>query len=99
MICKKCGSQLEDNADICYKCGEKISKEPILPNNQTSSWLWFVFGLFLPIIGVILYIKWRFTKPSRAQKLWVGALIGLGVLLVIYIILVVIFFVSHKQFF
>ena len=99
MVCKKCGSQLDDKLDVCNICGEKQGKEPIVLSDQPSSWWWFVFGLFLPIVAVILYMQWRFTRPNRAKKLWVGALIGLGILLVVYIVLVIVFFVTHRQFF
>lgn len=99
MACKKCGSQLEENLDVCDKCGEKQTNEPVVLSNQPSTWWWFVFGLFLPIIALIFYMQWRFTRPDRARKLWFGALVGLAVLLVVYIILVIVFFVTHKQFF
>lgn len=99
MVCKKCSSQLEDNAKVCDKCGEKQDKEPVVLSSQQSSWWWFVFGLFLPIVALIFYMQWRFTRPNRAKKLWIGALIGLGVLLVVYIVLVIVFFVTHRQFF
>ena len=48
---------------------------------------WLVLGLFIPIVGLILYLVWKDTKPLSAQQAGKGALIGFIIGIVGYIAL------------
>ena len=37
---------------------------------------WGVLGFFFPIVGLILFLVWRTTKPNCAKVAGIGALIG-----------------------
>lgn len=51
---------------------------------------WGLLGCCIPIVGLVLFLVWKGTKPKTAKSAGIGALVGviLGVLL--YIILIVI---------
>ena len=36
MKCSKCGSQLENDANFCTFCGQKIVKEPVKNDKKTN---------------------------------------------------------------
>ena len=42
--CKKCGSELPDDAKYCTKCGESVE--------QKKKWGWAILGLFLFVDGL-----------------------------------------------
>ena len=48
---------------------------------------WGVLGFFFPIVGLILFLVWKGTKPRCAKKAGIGALIGVIVEFVLGIIL------------
>lgn len=62
-----------------------------MQNNQqdSGSFGWAVLGFFFPLIGLILFLVWKSTKPLSAKKAGIGALIGAIVLVVVYIIVFV----------
>ncbi len=46
------------------------------PEYDTGSWGWFALGLFIPLVGLILFLTWRQSKPLSAKRAGVGALVG-----------------------
>lgn len=56
------------------------------PKDEGSTGGWAVLGFFFPIVGLILYLVWRDTKPLSAKAAGRGALIGfvVGVLLYVF---------------
>lgn len=48
---------------------------------------YLALGLFLPLIGLILYLVWMNTFPQRAKSAGKGALIGAGISLVLGLLL------------
>lgn len=48
--------------------------------------LWFLLGFILPIVGFILWLVWKNSKPNRASSLIKGAVVGfvIGVAVGIY---------------
>lgn len=46
---------------------------------QKEAWSnsgWLLLGFFIPIVGLILYLVWKETSPSKAKAAGYGALIG-----------------------
>lgn len=80
--CKNCGAEIDDKAVICPKCG--VSQQTVV---DSGSFGWGVLGFCLPIVGLILFLVWKDTKPNTAKKAGIGALISV-ILGVIYYILV-----------
>lgn len=87
--CSKCGKEIMDEAVICPGCG--CAQENNVQGNsvpqikeafsdiQKEAWSnsgWLLLGFFIPIVGLILYLVWKETSPSKAKAAGYGALIG-----------------------
>ena len=44
--------------------------------NDSGSIGWGVLGFFFPIVGLILFLVWKNTKPQSAKVAGIGAIIG-----------------------
>lgn len=56
-------------------------------NTDSGSFGWAVLGFFFPLIGLILYFVWKSNKPNNAKKAGNGALIGLLLSIIFYVII------------
>lgn len=45
-------------------------------NKDTNNPLWGVFGFFIPIAGLVLYLVWRFERINDGKYALIGAIIG-----------------------
>ena len=96
MYCRKCGTALHEDSLFCPHCAEPVitPQQPQQPvwqppqplNVDNGSWGWFVLGLFIPIVGLILYLVWKDEKPLSAKRAGLGALVG-GIITVVLVIL------------
>ncbi|MBR2674923.1 MAG: zinc-ribbon domain-containing protein [Mogibacterium sp.] len=43
---------------------------------DTGSVLWAVLGALIPIVGLVLYLVWKDSKPLSAKRAGMGAIIG-----------------------
>lgn len=96
MFCRNCGQEINDNADVCLKCGSIVNKDAVLKQaqknetNDSGSAGWSFLGFFFPLIAFILFLVWRKDKPKNARAVGIGALISVILSVVSSIILVVI---------
>ena len=88
MFCPKCGEKLPKNAEFCSECGASIKDEKeanrIKPSEGDSGSIgWGILGFFFPIVGLILFLVWKETKPASSKVAGIGGLIGFcaGILL------------------
>lgn len=44
--------------------------------NDSGSIGWGVLGFFFPIVGLILFLVWKNTKPNSAKVAGIGAIVG-----------------------
>ncbi len=65
---------MEDNTNVVDKGG----------------FLWGLLGCCIPIVGLILFLVWKDTKPKTAKAAGIGALVCVGLSIVYYIIMFVI---------
>ena len=90
MICKYCGKEIDDNAVVCPHCGV-IQKEELVQNTvDNGGFLWGLLGCCIPIVGLILFLVWRDTKPKTSRAAGIGALVGVICVAVYYIVIIVI---------
>ena len=73
-FCKNCGAQIDDKAVICPKCG--VAQAGTITEPDTGNIGWGVLGFFFPLIGLILYLIWKDTRPLTARIAGKGALIS-----------------------
>lgn len=93
MYCKNCGEEIDDKAVICPKCGCQVKSSlsaTVDGIQDTGSIGWGVLGCCAPLIGLILYLVWKDTKPKTAKMAGKGALVCV-VLAVIYYVIAFIF--------
>lgn len=75
--CKNCGVQIDDKAVICPSCGvSQISTPPIVDNGGIG---WGLLGCCIPIVGLILFLVWKDSKPKTAKAAGIGALVSVAI--------------------
>ena len=82
-FCKNCGAQIDDNAVVCTSCGASQSTAPAVVDK--GGFGWGVLGCCIPIVGLILFLVWKDTKPKTAKAAGIGALVSTILGVVIYI--------------
>ena len=51
---------------------------------------WGLLGCCIPLVGLILFLVWKDTKPKTAKAAGIGALVSVGISILLYIISAVI---------
>ena len=82
--CKNCGSQIDNRAIICPKCGVPQETKPAVVDN--GGFGWGFLGFILPVVALVLFRFWKQTKPNTARVVGIGALVGAIICAVLYII-------------
>lgn len=90
--CRKCGTQIDDEAVFCPKCGvqQQAIKYERSGSEDSGSFGWFILGFFFPLIGFILWLVWMNEKPKCAKMAGLGALTPIILLAVVMVMAVVI---------
>lgn len=81
--CKNCGSQIDDKAVICPQCG--VQQEPVAAGDDSGSIGWAFLGCCIPLVGLILFLVWRDTRPNAAKKAGIGALVSVLISVAFYV--------------
>ena len=100
MYCKNCGRTVDDTSSYCNNCGARIDNKPNADASEDSLSLGFaIFGFFIPIVGLILFLIYEEKKPKRAKSAVKGALIGFITEIILAIILVILYVVFAASLF
>ncbi len=83
--CPNCGSTnltVQNNAQpqmnvYQQPVGQPVYNQPV--QNQKGNIGWGILGFFVPIVGLILYLVWKDSKPGDSKVAGMGALIGFGI--------------------
>jgi len=76
-FCKNCGEQLNENQAVCLKCGAAVEQPKSTPQVSDEGGIgWGLLGFCVPIVGLVLYIVWKDSRPRTAKDAGVGALVG-----------------------
>lgn len=92
--CRNCGSEIDDKAVICPKCG--VPQTTVSNYNSNSSINdngglgWGILGFFIPIVGLILFLVWKDTKPKTSKAAGIGALVSVIFWPALYVFIVII---------
>ncbi len=90
-FCKVCGNEMHDSAIVCTKCGVATANYNNFNNNQNvpgvdnGGFGWGLLACCFPVVGLILYLVWKDTKPNTAKSAGTGLIVFL-ILFVLYII-------------
>ena len=85
-FCKNCGKEIADNAVVCEHCGVPQETKPEVVDN--GGFGWGLLGCCIPIVGLILFLVWKDTKPKTAKAAGIGALVSVAISVVYYIIVI-----------
>ena len=64
------------------------------PVTDNGGFGWGVLGCCIPIVGLILFLVWKDTKPRTAKAAGIGALVSVVITVVYYIIIMLVSFGS-----
>lgn len=84
--CRKCGHEIDDQAVICPHCGVSQTSAPQVVDD--GGFGWGLLGCCIPIVGLILFLIWKDTKPKTAKALGIGALVPVIITVAYYIIII-----------
>ena len=80
MYCKNCAKEIDDKATVCPHCG--VAQTPQEVDN--GGFGWGFLGCCVPIVGLILFLVWKGTKPKTAKAAGLGALISVILSVVLF---------------
>lgn len=83
-FCRNCGQQIDDRAAVCPHCGVAQENKPQVVDN--GGFGWGVLGCCIPIVGLVLFLVWKDTKPKTAKAAGIGALVSVGIGILYYIL-------------
>lgn len=92
--CSKCGTENPDGAVVCSNCGTPQQIQPsITPQaapvqEDKGGFLWGLLGCCIPIVGLILFLVWKDSKPKTAKAAGIGALISVAIGIIYYIVII-----------
>lgn len=84
-FCRNCGQQIDDRAAACPHCGVAQENKPQVVDN--GGFGWGVLGCCIPIVGLVLFLVWKDTKPKTAKAAGIGALVSVGIGILYYILM------------
>lgn len=87
-FCRNCGAQIDDQAVVCPKCG--VAQGAGMSTSDNGGFLWGLLGCCIPLVGLILFLVWKDTKPKTSKAAGIGALVGVLSIVVWYILAIVI---------
>lgn len=87
-FCRNCGAQIDDQAVVCPKCG--VAQGAGMSTSDNGGFLWGLLGCCIPLVGLILFLVWKDTKPKTSKAAGIGALVGVLSIVVWYIVAIVI---------
>ncbi len=84
MYCKNCGKEIDNNLVQCPYCNTPLTAKTTVEDSG-SIW-WGVLGCCIPLVGLILFIVWKDTKPKSGKNAGIGALINVILTVLCYIV-------------
>ena len=83
MFFNNCGKEIDDNAAVCIHCGVATNSTPAVVDN--GGFGWGLLGCCIPIVGLILFLVWKDTKPKTSKAAGIGALVSVGIYILLYL--------------
>lgn len=84
MFCKNCGSEIDDKAYVCPKCGCLTGT---VDNNAPASGLLIALSVLMPLVGIIMGIVNLSSGNKRSGKAYlIAGLVTGGICLFVIIV-------------
>lgn len=84
MYCKNCGKEIDDKASFCIHCGVAVEDNQFVKDNGGFGWA--LLGFCIPIVGLVLFLVWKDTKPNTAKSASIGALVSVIIAAIFYLL-------------
>lgn len=79
-FCRKCGSEIDDEAVICPKCGvSQIRGINVMDEGDAGL---SILSFLIPFVGLCLYCTYANTRPKTAHNCGKWALVSVVICLV-----------------
>lgn len=85
MFCKNCGQPMDEHDNVCPNCCAVQNQTPPVVDNGGIGW--GLLGCCIPVVGLVLFLVWKDTKPKTAKAAGIGALVSV-ILVVLYYIFI-----------
>jgi peptidoglycan/LPS O-acetylase OafA/YrhL len=84
MQCRKCGTDIADNALICYRCGEATSEPKFHPASRrpSSSKVGFILTFVMLLLLVAVTVFLGRSSPSGTPQWFTWVIAGVAVVIV-----------------
>lgn len=87
MFCSKCGKEVHNEAILCVGCGCYLKEETSLTQNSEGAGCFLsVLSFLIPLLGLILYLVWKDSKPVASNTCGKSALWGVLFGVFVYVI-------------
>jgi len=83
--CRNCGNEMGPGANVCSMCGAQ-QQPPKVISQDKGGFGWGLLGCCIPLAGLILFLIWKDEKPASSKAAGIGALVGVGVSVLFYIL-------------
>ncbi len=94
--CRNCGSEVSDEAVVCPHCGVQVKELAKTKSGahivDSGGFGWGLLGFCIPVVGLVLYLVWRYDRPLTSKALGIGALVGFISSIIIYVVYFIFFF-------
>jgi len=92
MFCNKCGKEVDDEAVVCIGCGCSLKTETSSPQSSEGPGCFLsVLSFLIPLLGLILYLVWKDSRPVASKACGKAALWGFIVGIIVGFIFPLIF--------
>lgn len=88
--CKKCGMEIDDRSSTCPHCGAAQNAPAAPQGTDNGGFLWGLLGFCIPLVGLILFLVWKDTKPRTSKAAGMGALVSVICGVVFYVLMFII---------
>lgn len=85
VFCRNCGKEINEQTAVCPYCGATQNNAPIIDD---GGFWWGLLGCCLPVVGLVLYLIWKDSKPKTAKAAGIGALAGIVIITLFYLIVI-----------
>ena len=65
---------------------QQYQQAPVQQPQDNGGFGWGLLGCCIPLVGLILFLVWKGEKPQTAKAAGIGAIVGVAISLIFYII-------------
>ncbi len=91
IYCRNCGKQINKNSIKCPECGFFL-QQSLSSNDQVENFFIYLVSLFIPFVGILVWMMTKNDNPSRAHTALILSLISTGILFITFLLFIMFVF-------